>query len=76
VKAVEYLCSARSGRSIVLGRKRVWQDLYPTIGLVERWEEAALFPACQRGTPAAGPAKPFREMNRGWARGPIADQDD
>ena len=73
---MEYLCSTLFGCSTRLGGSRVEQDLDPTSGVVERWDEAALFPACQRGTTPTGRKTAFRKLIDGWVGGPIVDQGD
>jgi hypothetical protein len=45
-------------------------------GFVERWEEAALFPACQRESVRTAPKRAFRKLITGWAVGPIVDHAD
>jgi hypothetical protein len=73
---VEYLWSALTGCSTDLGRYRVEQPHEPASGLVERWEEPALFPACQRGTALTRPKPAFRKLIDGWAQGPIVEHVD
>jgi hypothetical protein len=73
---VEYLCSTLIGCSTNLRRQRVEQPPDPAIGFVERWEEPALFPACQRGTSLIGPRASFRKLIDDWAAGPIVEQGD
>jgi hypothetical protein len=73
---VEYLCSTLIGCSTDLAQSRVQHPLDPASGLVERWDEAALFPACQRGTALIGRKTAFRRLIDGWAIGPIVGHGD
>ena len=61
---VEYLCSTLIGCSTDLAQSRVQYPLDPASGLVERWDEAALFPACQRGTALIGRKNGVQDADR------------